>query len=290
MARQCPDTHVLSISDREGDFYDLFERAEQTSGIKADWLVRMKFNNRATLNINGKRDHRLLHERIMEITPQQLVEFTIPDGRGQQARTVEQELRLARLTLHPPTGRRGKLRCVPVTVLLAKERNPPKGIQPLIWWLMSSVPVEDLTEPAQLIQWYLQRWQIEVFFRVLKSGCQVEALQLETFERTRNCLALYLIIAWRIMYITSLYKTMPEISSKLIFSGDEWKYLWLLVENTAPPKNPPDIKTAIVMLARLGGYLARKNDSPPGPKAIWSGLTRLMLSINAIEISQNTCG
>ncbi|EPA3228514.1 TPA: shiE, partial [Shigella boydii] len=73
---------------REGDFYDLFERAEQTPGIKADWLVRMKFNNRATLNINGKRDHRLLHERIMEITPQQLVEFTIPDGRGQQARTL----------------------------------------------------------------------------------------------------------------------------------------------------------------------------------------------------------
>ncbi|EGO6716469.1 hypothetical protein DXT09_22185 [Escherichia coli] len=92
------------------------------------------------------------------------------------------------------------------------------------------------------------------------------------------------------MYITSLYKTMPEISSKFISSGDEWKYLWLLVENTAPPKNPPDIKTATVMLARPGGYLARKNDSPPGPKAIWSGLTRLMLSINDIEISQKTCG
>lgn len=126
---------MLSISEREGDFYDLFEHAEQTPGIKADWLVRMKFNNRATLNINGKRDHRLLHERIMEITPQQLVEFAIPDGRGQLVRTVTQELRLARLTLHPPTGRRGKLRCVPVTVtvLLAKERNPPKGTQPLIW-------------------------------------------------------------------------------------------------------------------------------------------------------------
>ncbi|ENW9131230.1 hypothetical protein ACFME5_004714 [Escherichia coli] len=134
LARQCPDTHVLSISDREGDFYDLFERAEQTPGIKADWLVRMKFNSRATLDINGKRDHRLLHERIMEITPQQLVEFTIPDGRGQSVRTVEQELRLARLTQYPPTGRRGKLRCVPVTVtvLLAKERNPPKWIPPYL--------------------------------------------------------------------------------------------------------------------------------------------------------------
>ncbi|EEB7410509.1 IS4 family transposase [Salmonella enterica] len=190
------------------------------------------------------------------------------------------------------TGCRGKRRCAPVTVtvLPAKERNPPEEVQSLIWWLMSSVPVEDLTEPSQLIQWYLQHWQIEVFFKVLKSGCQVETLQLETFERPRNCLAIYLIIAWRIMYITFLYKVMPEISSEFIFPRDEWKYIWLLVENTEPQENPPDIKTATVMLVRPGGYLARKNDSPPGPKAICSGLTRVMLSINAIENVKKTCG
>ncbi|WP_288143279.1 IS4 family transposase [Escherichia coli] len=292
LARSCPDTQIISVSDREGDIYDLFESAENESGIKADWLVRMKSINRAILNSSGKRDSLLLNEKMMQILPQQIIEFTLPEGRGQPSRKVQQELRLARLTLHPPTGRRGKLRCSPVTVtvLLAKEINAPESVQPLVWWLMSSVPPEKLTEPAQLIQWYLLRWQIEVFFKVLKSGCQVEKLQLETFERTRNCLALYLIISWRILYLSSLYKMVPEEPCDLIFEKKEYEYLWILVENTPPPENIPNIRTAVLMLARLGGYLARKNDSPPGPKTIWSGLTQLMLSINAIEIAQKTCG
>ncbi|HAP0344071.1 TPA: IS4 family transposase [Escherichia coli] len=292
LARSCPDTQIISVSDREGYIYDLFESAENESGIKADWLVRMKSINRAILNSSGKRDSLLLNEKMMQILPQQIIEFTLPEGRGQPSRKVQQELRLARLTLHPPTGRRGKLRCSPVTVtvLLAKEINAPESVQPLVWWLMSSVPPEKLTEPAQLIQWYLLRWQIEVFFKVLKSGCQVEKLQLETFERTRNCLALYLIISWRILYLSSLYKMVPEEPCDLIFEKKEYEYLWILVENTPPPENIPNIRTAVLMLARLGGYLARKNDSPPGPKTIWSGLTQLMLSINAIEIAQKTCG
>ncbi|AUT30095.1 IS4 family transposase [Escherichia marmotae] len=155
---------------------------------------------------------------------------------------------------------------------------------------MSSVPTDALTEPAQLIQWYLLRWNIEIFFKILKSGCQVEKLQLETFERTRNCLALYLIIEWRIFYISSLNKSLPEGPCDLIFESKEWECLWILTENKPPPDVIPDIKTAVLMLARLGGYLARKNDSPPGPKAIWTGMMRLMLSINAIEIARNTYG
>lgn len=169
------------------------------------------------------------------------------------------------------------------------EINPPENVKPLTWWLMTSVSPDELTEPAQLIQWYLLRLQIEVFFKVLKSGCQVEKLQLETFERTRNCLALYLIIAWRILYISSLYKVEPEGTSTLIFEKKELEYLWILVENT-PPEDILSIRTSVLMLARLGGYLARKNDSSPGPKSIWSGLMRLMLSINVIEIAKNTYG
>lgn len=141
LARACPDTHVISVSDREGDLYDLYHCAAQTQGVKADWLVRIKFTNRATLNDEGKRDLQALNERIMNVVPQQVVEFTLQE-KGRSARTVTQALRLARLTLHPPTGRRGRLRCQPVTVtvLLAQEINPPEGCKPLMWWLMSSVP------------------------------------------------------------------------------------------------------------------------------------------------------
>ncbi|AUT30096.1 IS4/Tn5 family transposase DNA-binding protein [Escherichia marmotae] len=133
LAGICPDTHVISVSDREGDFYDLFEYAEKTNGIKADWLVRMKNTNRATLDITGKREHQLQNEKMMKLPPQQIIEFTLPDDRERPSRLIRQELRLARVTLHPPTGRRGNLRCSPVTVtvLLAQEINPPKDVQPL---------------------------------------------------------------------------------------------------------------------------------------------------------------
>ncbi|EGF6523966.1 hypothetical protein IC066_004857 [Salmonella enterica] len=105
LARSCPDIQIIFVSDREGDIYDLFECAENDDGIKADWLVRMKCINRATLNSSGKRDSLLLNEKMIQILPQQVIEFTLPEGRGQPSRKVQQGLRLARLTLHPPTGR-----------------------------------------------------------------------------------------------------------------------------------------------------------------------------------------
>ena len=122
------------------------------------------------------------------LQPLETIEFEMPRRDNAPTRKVQQELRMAKLTLHPPTGRRGSLRCHPVTVtvLLAKEINTPAGEKPVVWWLMTSIPIAEL-QPSQLILWYLCRWQIEVFFKILKSGCQIERLQLETANRTKNC-------------------------------------------------------------------------------------------------------
>ena len=150
--------------------------------------------------------------------------------------------------------------------------------------------VNDQLQPSQLILWYLCRWQIEVFFKILKSGCQIERLQLETANRTKNCLALYLIIAWRILFLTSSTKSEPDTVCTSILDESEWKTAWIIVNQKTPPKTPPSLQTAIVLIAKMGGYLARKNDSPPGPKAIWQGITQLYHSINAIELAKKTYG
>mgnify|MGYP005993994719 CR=1 FL=1 len=194
LARSCPNTQVITIADREGDIYDLYEEYNNTTGIKADWLIRIKTTKRALMNELGNRDERLLHEKMNTLKPLETIEFDMPRRDNKPTRKIQQELRMAKLTLHPPTGRRGTLRCHPVevTVVLAKEINTPEGEKPVIWWLMTSVPVEQV-QPSQLISWYLCRWQIEIFFKILKSGCQIEQLQLGTGGRTKNCLALYLI-------------------------------------------------------------------------------------------------
>ena len=152
---------------------------------------------------------------------------------------------------------------------------------------MTSIPIAEL-QPSQLILWYLCRWQIEVFFKILKSGCQIERLQLETANRTKNCLALYLIIAWRILFLTSSAKLEPDTVCTSILDESGWKTAWIIVNQKTPPKTPPSLQAAIVLIAKMGGYLARKNDCPPGPKAIWQGITQLYHSINAIELAKKT--
>jgi len=286
IAKKCIDTHVISISDREGDVYDLYEEAAKTEGKKADWLVRIKITHRSIINNFGVRDAQLLNEKMVSISPQQIIEFNIPNRYGGTGRKIKQELRMAKIILHPPTGRRGEMRCSPVevTVLLAKEINAPSDEKPVIWWLMTSIPIQNISEPKQLILWYLQRWQIEIFFKILKSGCQVEQLQLENATRTKNCLAIYLIIAWRILFLTSTCKIIPNESCVHILEKQEWQTAWILIKKERPPNKPPLIYEAIVLIAKMGGYLDRKKDSPPGPKAMWQGITQLYHAINTIEI------
>lgn len=291
LAKNCTDTQVIMIADRESDLYDLYEDARETEGTKADWLIRVRTTKRAIINDLGQRDNQLLHDKMNALQPLETIEFEMPRRDNAPTRKVQQELRMAKLTLHPPTGRRGSLRCHPVTVtvLLAKEINTPAGEEPVVWWLMTSIPIAEL-QPSQLILWYLCRWQIEVFFKILKSGCQIERLQLETANRTKNCLALYLIIAWRILFLTSSAKLEPDMVCTSILDESEWKTAWVIINQKTPPKTPPSLQTAIVLIAKMGGYLARKNDSPPGPKAIWQGITQLYHSINAIELAKKTYG
>jgi hypothetical protein len=282
IADHCEKTHVIMLADRESDVYDLFEEANRESN-RADWLIRIRITHRALINELGKRDAQLLHQKLAAMPAQQVIKFTLPKRHGEPRRKVQQELRMAQLTLHPPTGRRGKLRCHPVTVtvLLAKEINVPSGETPVNWWLMTNITV---VEPQQLIIWYLLRWQIEVFFHILKSGCQVENLQLMTAKRTRTCLAMYLIIARRIFFLASLAKTQSTVTCTNVLEPQEWQTAWTIIKKTKPPEQPPSLYNAIILIAQMGGYLARKSDSPPGPKAMWQGLTQLYHIIHAHEL------
>ena len=276
VAKSCPDTQVIMIADRESDVYDVYDEAKQTEGIKADWLIRIN-KNRVLIDSQGKRENQKLYERIENLPPCQLIEFNLQKRNGEQGRKVKQELRAARVKLHPPTGRRGDLRLSPVdvTVLLAKEIDPPVGEKPISWWLMTSVKLRKDIKPADLISWYLCRWEIEIFFRILKSGCQVENLQLTSEKRTEACLAIYIIIAWRILFLTSIARVNPQRACLDILEYEEWTTAYISIKKAKPPKKPPSIGDAIKLIAQMGGYLARKNDSPPGPKAIWQGITKL---------------
>jgi hypothetical protein len=136
-------------------------------------------------------------------------------------------------------------------------------------------------------------WKIEVYFKVLKSGCRVEQLQLQTRERLEPALAFYMIIAWRVLYLTMLGRDCPEMPCDTVFADEEWKAVYLVTQRKAPPEKPPSLDTMVRMTATLGGFLNRKSDGFPGPKTLWIGLQRVpdfVLALKAQRSIGESCG
>ena len=148
--------------------------------------------------------------------------------------------------------------------------------------------MSNLETTLQVIQWYLCRWQIEIYFKVLKSGCTIEKLQISDKERFDPCLAMYLIIAWRILFLTMLGRAHPSLSSECVFETIEWQTAYIMIHKKPPPTKPPALKETLKMIAQLGGFLGRKHDGDPGPILMWKGLRALYEHIKAREIFQNT--
>ena len=161
---------------------------------------------------------------------------------------------------------------VPVTVVLAREVNPPAGEEPIEWLLLTDLPATTLAEAERVLDGYAHRWLIEVYFRVLKSGCGVEKLQLETAARMGNALAVYQVVAWRVLYLTMLGRATPDVSCETVLAEAEWKAVYVVVGRKKVPTKPPSVGVLVRLIGMLGGHLGRKGDPPPGPKAMWVGL------------------
>jgi len=268
-----PQTRLVYMADRESDLFELFE--EGVSG-EAAWLIRACYDRK--LSDGGN-----LWSAVRETEVLGTLEFDLTAAEDRPARHVVQTLRAARVELRPPPRVGKKLSALEVTAILAKEESPPPGIEPIEWMLLTSLPVTSGTEAEEKVRWYLCRWQIEVYFRILKSGCKVEQLQLQTRDRLEVAVAFYMIIAWRVLYLAMLGRTVPDLCCEAVLAVEEWQAIYIVVQKKKPPQRPPALGEMLTLLARLGGYLARKADGPPGPKAIWIGLQRTRDFVLAIE-------
>ncbi|HVR96586.1 MAG TPA: IS4 family transposase [Thermoanaerobaculia bacterium] len=272
-----PQTRLVYMADRDSDLFELFA-AGQTG--EASWLIRASQDRKL-------QDGRHLWEAIREAEVLGTFEFDLPSTSERPKRHVVQTLRAARLKLKPPYRRGTKLPEAEVTAILAREQKPAKDTEPIEWLLLTNLPVGTAEEAQEKVQWYVCRWQIEVYFRILKSGCKVEQLQLQERDRLEVALALYLIVAWRVLYLIMMGRTVPELSCETAFAPEEWKALYIVTRRKRPPRRPPPLGEILVLVARLGGYLARKGDGPPGPKAIWIGLQRVRDFVLALQAREN---
>jgi len=279
LAKELPNTKVVSVADREGDIYEVFVAWQEAGkqGTAAGWVIRACQDRRLTTKAPGASwRYQKLWAQVAAAPLLGRVEFGLPRKGKHPARPVIQTLQACEVALKPPQRRGEKLPVVKVWAVLAREVDPPDDQQPLEWLLLTSEPVQTQAAAEQIIDWYLARWQIEVFFRVLKSGCRIEQLSLREAGRLQCVIALYMIVAWRVLWVSALGRLGPELPADVVFAEEEWKSVYMVVKRAKPPPNAPPLGEFVRMVASLGGYLGRKGDGPPGTQTLWTGLQSMI--------------
>jgi Transposase Tn5 dimerisation domain/Transposase DNA-binding len=284
LSRAIPMTKFIYIADREGDLFEVFQEAQKEfKNGKADFIIRAHYD-RSLLTDDTAKSSGKLKSSVKSSAPVGQIKFVASSKATKKTREVTQTIYTKKVTLKPPAGK-GKNGQNPVqtTIIIATEENPPEGEKPMEWVLLTSVPVPDLETAMKVMEWYLCRWQIEIFFKILKSGCRVERIQLHDKQTFDPCLAMYLTIAWRILFLTTMGRAAPNMNSECLFDPIEWQTAYVIIKKKPPPKTAPSLQKMLAMIAELGGFLGRKCDGDPGPIVMWKGLQSLYEYIRARE-------
>lgn len=264
----CPHTHLVSVGDREADVYD-FLALERPPGV--DVLIRAAWDRCV------KTPERYVWATLEAQPVVSDLLIDVPRRGTQPARQAVLSLRYCRLTLAPPRHRKREgLPAVKLWAVLVSEREPPADTAPIEWLLLTTVAVGSVEDAVERVQWYSCRWGIEVWHRILKSGCRLEARQFATAERLHRCLSLYSVLAWRIFYATMLARAVPEVPCSVLLEPQEWQALYCTIHRVAqPPPEPPTLGQAVQWIAQLGGFVGRRRRDRPGAEVLWRGFQHL---------------
>jgi Transposase DNA-binding len=256
----------VHIADREGDIYELFCEAHEAN---THFVIRTCVDRLA-----GDGEHTVADE-MDEGRVKGLHRVDVRDRNGDVDEAVL-EIRYRRIKILPPIGKQKRYPSLTLTVIHAEERGEPKNRDKIEWKLITDLAVQSRNDAIEKVNWYAMRWKIETFHKILKSGCRAEESQLRTAERLVNLISVFCILSWRIFWLTMLNRVDPDAAPDLALTQSEIDLLDKLVADKSEMR--PAIKTIshyLIKIAKLGGYLARANDSPPGNKVIWRGLSRL---------------
>jgi hypothetical protein len=256
----------LHIGDRESDIYELFCAAQE---VGTHFLVRTCVDRLA-----GNGDH-TIGEEMDEAAVKGLHRIEVRDSHGDPDEAAL-EIRYRRIRVLPPIGKQKRYPALILTVIHADERGTPKNRKRIEWRLITDLAVQSRQDAIEKLQWYALRWKIEVFHKILKSGCKAEESKLRTAQRLANLIAVFCILSWRVFWMTMLTRSAPTAPPDLALTAAEIGLLDHLVKDKERQSLQRKILSHyLTKIARLGGYLARANDPPPGNTVMWRGLSRL---------------
>lgn len=248
--------------DRENDIYEFFCAAQE---VGTHFLVRTCVDRLA-----GDGGHTIAAE-MAEVLVAGHHKVEIGDGT-----TACVALRYKRIRVLPPIGKQKRYPALDLTVIHAREETTPEGRPAIDWKLITDLAVASPGDAVRMLVWYAMRWKIDVFHKILKSGCRAEDARLRTAERLVNLIAIFCILAWRLFWMTMINRAAPDASPKLVLTDDEVEIIDRITATRGSPEqtNRP-LRHYLTQIAKLGGYLARAHDPPPGNLVIWRGWSRL---------------
>jgi hypothetical protein len=254
----------VHIGDRESNIYELSCAAQEA---RTHFLVRTCVDRLA-----GNGDHTIADE-MKDVPINGRYRIDVRDNQGNLEKAVL-ELKYRRITVLPPLGKQKRYPALVLTVLHATEHSKPKNRKRIEWKLITDLPVRSRADAAEKLEWYAIRWKIEMFHKILKSGCKAEDAKLRTASRLVNLVAVFCIMSWRVFFITMVNRSAPSMRAKAALTNVEIALLDHLVKDKAQVRSKT-ISNYITKIAMHGGYLARASDPPPGNMVMWRGLVRL---------------
>lgn len=268
---------TVTIADREADIFELFITPRPT---QADLLIRACRERRV---VRGDEvDH--LWQVMLASQVRGEISVELEATKARRKRVARCSIHFEKLSVLPPKRSKHKNPLI-LSAILVREEGAPEDEEPLEWLLLTTLGVESLEEALEYVKWYSLRWLVERYHFVLKSGCRVEKLQLETAERLERAIAVYSIVAWRLLWLTYQARQSPEDSCEIALERHEWEALYCTIHRTnKPPPEPPTLKQAVRWIAQLGGFLGRKSDGEPGVMVIWRGWRRLEDIANTYQL------
>jgi len=268
--KTCPDTLLVSVGDREADVYELFsEAAQDPSGPKL--LIRAERTRSRKVTEEDKTEE--LWKRMEAEPVAGLIDVAVPRRSSRPARTARLQVRFAQVVLNPPST--SKLPALSIYVVYAREIGYRIDVkEPIDWMLLTSVKTESFEDACERMRWYGRRWGIEVYHRTMKSGCRIEDRRLDDAQSIQACLAIDLVVAWRVYWFTMIGREKPDTPSDQMLSEDEWHVLSAWATGKIID-SAPSTKQAMHWIGKLGGWLSRGKLDNPGTTCMWRGLIRL---------------
>jgi len=288
LAAGMPQTRLVDVCDREADFFELFD--EQRQNPRVELLVRAQYNRNITeepFKLFAGVRQAPVQSRVRVHIPRQSAR---PKRSKQKARptrpgrTAEMAVRAMQIQF-PPAHYHADKDPISLWVVHALEESPPANTQAVEWFLLTTINITSAADAEQCLRWYALRWRIEDWHRVLKSGCRIGDLAHATAERLRRAIAINLVIAWRIMLMTLLGRETPELPAEVLFSDIELRTLHAYAKKKLKP--PLLLGEAVQLVAKIGGYLGRSHDPPPGHQLLWQGYTEFQFMCQGFALMEN---